>query len=84
MRTFFGGEQYAQQYSTLYTYMNYLGRRNIPIERPPFYYLEELVLHSFDACIVALFLTYIHGRLDIHEEGAVKRYIRSLMPEQFL
>ena len=84
MRTFFGGEQYAQQYSTLYTHINHLGRRNIPVERPPFHHLEELVLHSFDARIVALFLTHIRDRLDIHEEGAVERYIGSLTPEQFL
>ena len=84
IRTFFGGKQYAQQYSTLYTYINYLGRQNIPIERPPFYHLKELVLHSFNTRIIALFLTHIRDRLNIHKEGAVKRYIRSLTPEQFL
>ena len=84
IRTFFSGKQYAQQYSTLYTYINHLGRRNISIERPLFYYLEELVLHSFNTCIVALFLTYIYNRLNIHEEGAVKRYIGFLTPKQFL
>ena len=73
-----------QQYSTLYAYINYLRRRNIPIERPPFYHLKELVLHSFDAYIVALFLIHIYSRLNIYKEGAVKRYIGSLTPKQFL
>ena len=68
----------------LYTYINYLRRQNIPIKRPPFYNLKELVLHSFNARIIALFLTYIRDRLNIYKEGAVKKYIRSLMPKQFL
>ena len=84
IRTFFSGEQYAQQYFTLYTYINYFRRRNIPIERPPFHYLKELVLHSFNARIIALFLTYIRDRLNIYKEGAVERYIGSLTPKQFL
>ena len=84
IRTFFSSKQYAQQYSTLYTYINYLRRRNIPIERPPFYHLKELVLHSFNARIVVLFLIYIRDRLNIYKEGIVKGYIRSLTPKQFL
>jgi len=43
-----------------------------------------LVLHSFNTRIVALFLIYICNRLNIYKEGAVKRYIRSLTPKQFL
>ena len=84
IRTFFSGEQYTQQYSTLYTYINHLGRRNIPIKRPLFHYLEELVLHSFNIRIITLFLTHIRDRLNIHKKGVVKRYIRSLTPKQFL
>jgi len=68
----------------LYAYINYLRRRNIPIERPPFYYLKELVLYSFNARIITLFLIYIRSRLNIYKKGIVKRYIRSLTPKQFL
>ena len=68
----------------LYTYINYLRQRNIPIERPPFYYLKELVLYSFNTRIIALFLIYIYSRLNIYKEDTVKRYIRSLIPKQFL
>ena len=84
IRTFFSSKQYAQQYSTLYTYINYLRQQNIPIKRPPFYHLKKLVLYSFNARIVTLFLTHIYNRLNIYKEGAVKRYIRSLTPKQFL
>ena len=73
-----------QQYLTLYTYINHLRRRNIPIERPPFRYLKKPVLYSFNTRIIALFLIYIRDRLNVYKEGTVKRYIRSLTPEQFL
>ena len=59
-------------------------RRNIPIERPPFYYLKELVLYSFNTRITILFLIYIYDRLNFYKEGTVKRYIRSLISKQFL
>ena len=68
----------------LYTYINYLRQQSIFIKHPPFYHLKELVLHSFNAYIITLFLIYIRDRLNIHKEGIVKRYIRSLMPKQFL
>ena len=42
------------------------------------------MLHSFNTRIIALFLIYIRGRLNIYKEGTVKRYIRSLTPKQFL
>lgn len=84
MKAHFGGAKYAQQYSTLYTHMNHLGRRNIPVERAPFHHLEELVLHSFDARIVAIFLTQIRNTCDIKEVGAVEEYLRNLTPTQFL
>src|SRR6266702_3606192 len=68
----------------LYIYINHLRQRNIPIERSLFHYLKELILHSFNAHIVALFLMHICDRLNIYKEGAVKKYIGFLMPKQFL
>jgi len=44
MHTFYGGEEAMQQFSVLYTYINHLGRRNIPKEKAPFNYIEELIL----------------------------------------
>ena len=64
--------------------MNYLRRRNISIKCHPFHYLKELVLYSFNARIIVLFLIYICDRLNIYKEGAVERYIRFLTPKQFL
>ena len=84
IRTFFSNKKYIQQYFTLYTYINHLRRQSIPIKRPPFYHLKELVLYSFNARIIALFLIYIRDRLNIYKKGIVKRYIRFLTPKQFL
>ena len=68
----------------LYTYINHLRRQNIPIKCPPFHHFKELVLHSFNTRIIMLFLIYIYSKLNIHKEGTVKRYIKSLTPKQFL
>ena len=68
----------------LYTYINHLRQQNISIKRPPFHHLKELVLHSFNTYIIIFFLIYIYKRLNIYKEGVVKRYIKSLMPKQFL
>ena len=75
MRTHFDSEKYSQQHSTLYMHMNHLGQRNISAEKAPFHHLEELVLHSFDARVVALFLTHISSQKDIKKAEAVKEYI---------
>jgi len=42
--------------------MNHLGQRNIPAKRAPFYYIEELVLYSFNVRIVVLLNTNIRTR----------------------
>jgi hypothetical protein len=84
MRTFYGGEEAAQQFSALYTHINHLGRRNIPREKAPFHHMEELILQSFDARIVALFLLHIRGKCNIKADGEAERYVRNLSPQQFL
>ena len=84
MRTFYGGEEAAQQFSALYTHINHLGRRNIPREKAPFHYMEELILHSFDARVVALFLLHIRNKCNIEADGEAEQYVRNLSPQQFL
>lgn len=84
MKAHFGGAKYSQQYSTLYTHMNHLGRRNIPVERAPFHHLEELILYSFNARIVAMYLTQIRNKCDVKKKGAVEEYVRNLTPTEFL
>ena len=46
--------------------------------------MEELILQSFDARIVALFLLYIRNKCNIKADGKAKQYIRNLSPQQFL
>ena len=84
MRTFYRGKQAAQQFLALYTYINYLGWRNIPREKAPFYYIEELILQSFNAYIIILFLLYIYNKCNIKTDSKAKQYMRNLSPQQFL
>jgi len=44
MRILYRGKEAAQQFLALCAYINHLGRRNIPREKAPFYYIEELIL----------------------------------------
>ena len=81
---FYRGEKAIQQFSVLYPYINHLGRRNIPREKALFYYIEELILQSFNTHIVALFLLYIRNKCNIEADGEAKRYVRNLSPQQFL
>ena len=76
--------QSAQQYFTLYIYINYFRQQNISIKYPPFHYLKKLVLYNFNVRIIILFLMHICNRLNIYKEGTVKKYIISLIPKQFL
>jgi len=78
MHTFYRGKQAAQQFLALYTYINHLGRRNIFREKAPFYYMEELILQSFDAYVVILFLLYIYNKCNIKADSEAERYIRNL------
>ena len=69
MRIFYRGKKVAQQFLALYTYINHLGRRNIPREKALFHYMEELILYSFNAYIITLFLLYIHNKCNIKADG---------------
>jgi hypothetical protein len=69
MRAFYGGKKYSDQYSTLYTQMNHLDRRNIPKESAPFHHMEELVLHSFDARILAMLYVKIGDKCDVKRKS---------------
>jgi len=84
MCTFYRGKEAAQQFLALYTYINHLGWRNIPREKALFYYMEELILQSFNPCIIALFLLYIRNKCNIKADSKAERYIRNLSPQQFL
>ena len=64
--------------------MNHLGRRNIPAERAPFHHMGGLILHSFDARIVALLHTQIKGSCNTKSPVDIKRYLKSLSPQHLL
>ena len=84
MRIFYGGKETTQQFSALYTYINHLRWCNIPREKALFYYIEELILQSFDACIVVLFLLHIYNKCSIKADSKAEQYMRNLSPQQFL
>ena len=75
------------QYSTLSAHIHALHRKNIPQGSAPFHHLEELIIHSFKARIVALFLLYIKerskGRCNVTDTDHVSAYIKSLRPLEF-
>ena len=68
----------------LYTYINYLNRRNIPAKYMPFYYIKELILYSFNACIIALLYTQIKESYNIKSPIDIKWYLKSLSPQCLL
>ena len=84
IHTFYGGKEAVQQFSTLYTHINHLGRCNIPREKAPFYYIKELILYSFDIYVIALFLLHIYNKYNIEADNKAKQYIQNLSLQQFL
>lgn len=56
VKAFYGGLKWSQQATTLFNHINYLQRRHLPNEKPSFHHMEELILQSFDARVVAVFL----------------------------
>jgi len=79
------GNMEQQDPSTLYHNINFWGRKNIPADRAAFQVLEELVLHSFDARVVALLYTRLeqHG-IDTSEQGEVDMAIQEMKTRGFM
>jgi len=46
--------------------------------------MEELILQSFNAYIIALFLLHIHNKYNIKADSEAKQYMQNLSPQQFL
>jgi hypothetical protein len=46
--------------------------------------MEELILHNFDVCVVALFLLHICDKCNIEADGEAKQYMQNLSLQQFL
>jgi hypothetical protein len=71
--------------STLYHNMNFWNRKDIPANNAPLHLLEELVLHSFEARIIALLYVQLRKRdIDIENEDAINDYIRHLSIVDYL
>src|SRR6266850_4196628 len=65
--------------SALYHNMNFWNRKDISIHNAPLHLLEELVLHSFEARIIALLYVQLQKRdVDMENEDAINDYIRHL------
>ena len=75
IHTFYRGEEAVQQFLVLYTYINHLRQYNILRKKAPFYYIEELILYSFDTCVIALFLLHIRDKCNIKADGEAEQYI---------
>ena len=58
--------------------MNHLGQKNILAKHMPFHYMEELILYSFDACIIALLHIQIKESCNTKLSIDIKRYLKSL------
>ena len=84
MCIFYGGEEAVQQFLALYTHINHLRWHNIPREKALFHYMEELILYSFDACVVVLFLLYIYNKCNIKADGKAEQYMQNLSLQRFL
>ena len=46
--------------------------------------MEELILHSFDARVIILFLLYIRNKCNIKVDSKAEQYIQNLSPQRFL
>jgi len=46
--------------------------------------MEELILYSFNARVVVLFLVYIYNKCNIKVDGEAEQYVRNLSPQRFL
>jgi len=84
MCMFYRNKKAMQQFSALYTHINHLRRHSISREKALFYYMEKLILQSFDTCIVALFLFHICNKCNIKADGKAEQYMQNLFLQQFL
>jgi len=65
--------------STLYHNMNFWNRKDISANHAPLHLLEELVLHSFEARIIAQLYVRLQKReINIENEDTINDYIRHL------
>src|SRR4051794_1547724 len=79
------GSEKNSSRSTLHDHMNFWERKRIPSKKPPFHLLEELVLHSFDACVLGLLYVCLQKQdIDIKDMKAVSAYLNELDTSAFL
>ena len=80
----FGGENQNSP-STLYHNMNFWNRHHIPAVKGPFHHVEELVMHSFEARIVAFFYTAIqNANIGIDSAETIEEYLKTVTTERYL
>ena len=66
----------TQCQATLAAHMNFWKVLKVPLQKAPFHHLEELVLHSWDARIVAVLYRMLRDEgIDVNDPGKVNRHL---------
>lgn len=82
--THFGGENQNSP-STLYHNMNFWNQYHIPAVKGSFHHVEELVMHSFEARIVAMFYTVLQNAdVSINSAETIDEYLKTVTTERYL
>jgi hypothetical protein len=92
----YSGTINSQCQSTLAFHMNFWKVLKVPLQKAPFHHLEELVLHSWDARIIAMLYRILHDEgIDVKDPrkihshlvrdgiNGIKQYISTLTEELF-
>ena len=79
------GSENQNSPSTLYHNMNFWERKQIPAIKGPFHHVEELILHSFEARIIALLHVQLREvNINIEDSKAVEEYLTRMTVEEYL
>ena len=65
--------------------MNFWERKQIPTIKGPFHHVEELILHSFEARIIALLHVQLQEvNINIKDSKAVEEYLTRMTVKEYL
>src|SRR5438045_3406550 len=79
------GSENQNSPSTLYHNMNFWERKQIPAIKDPFHHVEELILHSFEAQIIALLHVQLREvNINIEDSKAVEEYLTGMTIKEYL
>ena len=85
LQTLHFGSENQNSSSTLYHNMNFWERKQIPAIKDPFHHVEELILHSFEARIIALLHVQLREvNINIEDSKAVEEYLTRMTVKEYL